>query len=96
MLTSGMVPALFADDEKDQIIGQVCATNSLIHTYIHTAYTHVHTFVHKLKYVGYSNGSNSLAPDTSITVTMMYYTHMHTCSTYTYTYMYIQIFTLIS
>ena len=24
MLTSGMVPALFADDEKDQIIGQVC------------------------------------------------------------------------
>ena len=23
MLTSGMVPALFADDEKDQIIGQV-------------------------------------------------------------------------
>ena len=28
MLTSGMVPALFADDEKDQIIGQVI---SLIH-----------------------------------------------------------------
>lgn len=24
MLTSGMVPALYADDEKEQIIGQVC------------------------------------------------------------------------
>ena len=27
MLTSGMVPALFADNEKDQIIGQVCIIN---------------------------------------------------------------------
>ena len=26
MLTSGMVPALFGDDEKEQIIGQVCGT----------------------------------------------------------------------
>ena len=24
MLTSGMVPALYPDDEKEQIIGQVC------------------------------------------------------------------------
>jgi len=25
MLTSGMVPALYADDEKEQIIGSVCS-----------------------------------------------------------------------
>ena len=33
MLTSGMVPALFADDEKDQIIGQVI---SLVHVTLRT------------------------------------------------------------
>ena len=31
MLTSGMVAALFADDEKDQIIGQVIYFCTLIH-----------------------------------------------------------------
>ena len=28
MLTSGMVPALYADDEKEAIIGQVCIIES--------------------------------------------------------------------
>ena len=36
MLTSGMVPALFADDEKDQIIGQVCLQ---FNSYIYHMYT---------------------------------------------------------
>lgn len=28
MLTSGMVPALYADDEKESIVGSVCNTAS--------------------------------------------------------------------
>jgi len=33
MLTSGMVPALYADDEKEQIIGQVISSFKLMHDY---------------------------------------------------------------
>lgn len=38
MLTSGMVPALFPDDEKEAIIGQV-----LLHLSLYTYIVHVHT-----------------------------------------------------
>ena len=33
MLTSGMVPALYNDEEKEQVIGQVCE-NYLVFVYI--------------------------------------------------------------
>ena len=40
MLTSGMVPALFPDDEKEQIIGQVFYGSApLLHMYVY--YTHI-------------------------------------------------------
>ena len=32
MLTSGMVPALFPDDEKEAIIGQVQSTRFIVHS----------------------------------------------------------------
>ena len=32
MLTSGMVPALFPDEEKEAIIGQVCGCTSFVCT----------------------------------------------------------------
>jgi len=45
MLTSGMVPALFADDEKDQIIGQVIKTTMSV-----TVYPYIHTSMHQSLY----------------------------------------------
>lgn len=58
MLTSGMVPALFPDDEKEAIIGQVpmqhaCACHVAIYLYLCVyiiIYTCIYTHVAKVHY----------------------------------------------
>ena len=45
MLTSGMVPALFPDDEKEAIIGQVHVHIDIYSLYIHV-YVYAHVYIH--------------------------------------------------
>jgi len=51
MLTSGMVPALFADDEKDQIIGQVLY--KITNVYVCTL-TYMYTILNTVKQLNLS------------------------------------------
>ena len=45
MLTSGMVPALYPDDEKEAIIGQVMNNSNTVISVVHTyMYIHVQRF----------------------------------------------------